>query len=343
MVQVLFFLLIFLVAILLHYLLYVSEHFSQQTIDQRCLNLPPELSGSNDPRLNTELLRLTFNACELERAKQSSGGMSQGRLQQINAARSTLWRLVAAATPAPAPATPAPAPATPAPAPATPAPAPATPAPATPAPATPAPATPAPATPAPAAGTGTGTTTTGAGTTTTGTTATAGTGTTATAGTGTTATTGTTAGTGTTATAGTGTTATPPRTFSQMISTLLAYAPAQEQTPPSNPSNAPVAANSNLDDIRDIVEDEVSSQLRNIRLGPKDTQNIALAHRNTAAISAGGYQANSDGLVQGHDYRTDPTCPYANGQNAPKAQPYPIDMNDYVRKDSIPCWGCNIK
>jgi hypothetical protein len=53
-------------------------------------------------------------------------------------------------------------------------------------------------------------------------------------------------------------------------------------------------------------------------------------------------------LEQGKHYtgtsNKKPACPYAQAQRMAKtAQPYPIDMNDYIRKDSIPCYGCNIK
>lgn len=170
------------------------------------------------------------------------------------------------------------------------------------------------------------------------------------------------ANTANTATANTATTAapsTPTRTFSDMISTLITYVPGKDNKALTSASYDPVAANAStatstnpilgagsnayLDQIRGVVRDELGVQLKDIKLGPKDAQNTALASRNTAAVSAAAPQANSDGLVQGQDYRTDPSCPYANGQNLPKAEPYPIDMNEYVRKDSIPCWGCNLK
>jgi len=53
-------------------------------------------------------------------------------------------------------------------------------------------------------------------------------------------------------------------------------------------------------------------------------------------------------LEQGKHYtgstNQPPACPYAQAQQMAKtAKPYPIDMNDYIRKDSIPCYGCNIK
>jgi hypothetical protein len=157
----------------------------------------------------------------------------------------------------------------------------------------------------------------------------------------------------------TSTPSTPPRTFSDVISTLISYTPGKDNKALTSASYDPVAANAGiatssnvilgagsnayLDQIRGVVRDELGVQLKDVKLGPKDAQNTALASRNTAAVSAAVDQANSDGLVQGQDYRTDPTCPYANGQNPPKAEPYPIDMNEYVRKDSIPCWGCTLK
>lgn len=321
MVQVLFLILVFLMAILLHYLLSVSEYFSNQG-DPRCVILPQELVGPNDPRLKANpFLKATYDACQLERTK--IGGLSQSQLLTINTELLRLWTLAEALKPAAGAATPV-------------------------APTSGVTPLSGPgaalggAAPLPGAGT-TGTTagTTGgtSGGTSSGTTAGTTAGTTTGTTTGTTAATAGTAGT----TAGTDASGTTSTNFRTLINSLGLYTPSQNNSAITNSQNTPVAANSNLDDIRNLVEDEVTSQLRDIKLGPKDMQNNALATRNTAAVSAAAYQANSDGLVQGQDYRTDPSCPYANGQMQPKAEPYPIDMNDYVRKDSIPCWGCTLK
>ena len=35
-------------------------------------------------------------------------------------------------------------------------------------------------------------------------------------------------------------------------------------------------------------------------------------------------------------------CASSDKSSASDAMPYGIDMNDYVKKDSVPCYGCNI-
>lgn len=153
--------------------------------------------------------------------------------------------------------------------------------------------------------------------------------------------------------------------FSELVQSLLSYAPqtqgAQtitilpvEQATASasdllaTPSDASLGSNigpSFFDKIRGIVHDEVSGQLSNVAMGPKDTQNAKLADRNASPVETKvSSEVNSDALQQGADYRSSSECPYAQGQAPGGAvMPYPIDMNDYIRKDSIPCWGCTLK
>jgi hypothetical protein len=98
-----------------------------------------------------------------------------------------------------------------------------------------------------------------------------------------------------------------------------------------------------LDDIRNIVDDELEAKLKEIKKGPKDDVNDKLSDRNTKPASSEDKTATcSDSLAQGNWFRSaaDEGCPYAAGQ-APV--PYPIDMSEYIRKDSIPCWGCTLK
>jgi hypothetical protein len=52
-------------------------------------------------------------------------------------------------------------------------------------------------------------------------------------------------------------------------------------------------------------------------------------------------------LAQGTDYsgaNGSVSSSYGLGQTSSKnAKPCPYDINEYVRKDSIPCWGCSLK
>jgi hypothetical protein len=104
-------------------------------------------------------------------------------------------------------------------------------------------------------------------------------------------------------------------------------------------------APASLDDIRDVVRDE----LKGLKLGPKDCANDKISDRKTKpATDKDKTTTCSDSLSQGSWFRTaaNEGCPYAQGQTSSAnvtPQPFPIDMNDYIRKDSIPCWGCTLK
>jgi hypothetical protein len=93
------------------------------------------------------------------------------------------------------------------------------------------------------------------------------------------------------------------------------------------------------DQIRTLVKDEVRSALRDVDLGPRDTTNVYLLDRNVSPTKASLSQPPvTDSLQQGLDFRTSPDVMYARGQ-----ENKPFDMNDYIRKDSIPCWACSPK
>ncbi len=99
-----------------------------------------------------------------------------------------------------------------------------------------------------------------------------------------------------------------------------------------------------LDKVRSIVREEVQT----IKMGPKDKVNAGLSQRSTEPVQTMTPQTNTDSLQQGTWFRKagDGACPYANGQMSQETAqpiPYPIDMNDYIRKDKIPCWACTLK
>jgi len=141
--------------------------------------------------------------------------------------------------------------------------------------------------------------------------------------------------------------------FSELIKSLMSYdgivaAQAQAKSNEVVPvvKKDPMPTTTDMDSLKTFVADEVASQLTKYKLGPKDVQNAAVADRETIPVTTKTPDASSDALEQGKWFRNEnsPSCPYATGQQATGfPQPNPIDMNDYVRKDSIPCWGCNLK
>jgi hypothetical protein len=124
--------------------------------------------------------------------------------------------------------------------------------------------------------------------------------------------------------------------FSELVKTLMTYGPITEATPET-------------EDIEEIVSKEVESQLQKVKLGPKDQVNGKLSERTTEPVKPETPIApKTNGLVQGSWFRSaaQEGCPYAQGQQVDPSlppQPFPIDMNDYIRKDSIPCWACTLK
>lgn len=152
--------------------------------------------------------------------------------------------------------------------------------------------------------------------------------------------------------------------FSELVGMLLSYAPTQQTNPTSVPVPAPAplqttqaaptgVTNGLLDKIRKVVREEVQT----IKMGPKDAVNTELVKRyvddqpKQTANSEQTASVQSNGLVQGQWFRTaaDSKCPYAQGQQRTDgAEPIPspvppFNMDDYIRKDSIPCWACTLK
>jgi hypothetical protein len=158
--------------------------------------------------------------------------------------------------------------------------------------------------------------------------------------------------------------------FSELIQTLMSYGPVQVgpgtavlaplSTPGSSMSDGPSmplsstpskygSSTTPVDDIKKTIRDEIQTALGDVKKGPKDGVNAKLEDRSTETLKpTGPSKPISNGLAQGSWFRnaSQEGCPYAMGQQVnPNAQPvpFPIDMNDYIRKDSIPCWACNLK
>jgi hypothetical protein len=135
-------------------------------------------------------------------------------------------------------------------------------------------------------------------------------------------------------------------------------------------SNASMLAPVNS--VNALIHDEIALQLAEKKQGPKDVYNDKIIDRcinpatpptpatppPTPSSSSPSSctpvkpptpscppppKANSDCLQQGSWFRNaKTTCPYAQGQ-VQNQEPKPIDMSEYIRKDSIPCYGCTLK
>lgn len=140
--------------------------------------------------------------------------------------------------------------------------------------------------------------------------------------------------------------------FSELIQTLMTYSPLNSQNTAkavskTEPVPAPVDAkkidsNLSIDKIKTTIHEEIQSELNKVKKGPKDAYNSVLSNRCTEPTVPSTPKVNSDCLQQGSWFRTeDSSCPYAKSQQ--QLSTNPVDMSQYIRKDSIPCYGCNIK
>lgn len=146
--------------------------------------------------------------------------------------------------------------------------------------------------------------------------------------------------------------------FSELIQTLMSYGPLQSVQVETRPAYVPNATDPKevlaaetgsaayLKEIKTTIRDEIKSQLKDVKLGPKDSVNKDLAERSTEPVKpAAAPKADSDALQQGSWFRSAASegCPYAQGQASTEDPVPPFDMSQYIRKDKIPCWGCTLK
>lgn len=146
--------------------------------------------------------------------------------------------------------------------------------------------------------------------------------------------------------------------FSELIQTLMSYGPLQSVQVATRPAYVPnvtepkevLAAESGsaayMAEIKSTIRDEIKTQLKDVKLGPKDDVNKDLAKRSTEPVKpAAAPKADSDALQQGSWFRSAAAegCPYAQGQKPSEDPVPPFDMSQYIRKDQIPCWGCTLK
>lgn len=133
--------------------------------------------------------------------------------------------------------------------------------------------------------------------------------------------------------------------FSELVNTLTAYPAIKDaQARPTADASKKGLDGSSLRDKSTSAGDLVND-MQQIKTGVKDIQNILLTERTSEPVVPGLKKpVMSDGLQQGQWFRNTPdgACPYAMGQQS-DIRFAPVDMNEYIRKDAIPCWGCTLK
>jgi hypothetical protein len=153
--------------------------------------------------------------------------------------------------------------------------------------------------------------------------------------------------------------------FSELVKSLISYGPFTKSSADDllktqyntngqsinssnisgTPSSKKKEEHASIDDIKKVIREEISQEFAALKLGPKDKANDTLSSRTMDTITPDGCKTNSNALEQGSWFRTaaEEGCPYAQGQQATTTPVAPIDMSEYIRKDSIPCWGCKLK
>jgi hypothetical protein len=139
--------------------------------------------------------------------------------------------------------------------------------------------------------------------------------------------------------------------FSELINSLIASKPiedankvAETKKVSGQVSGQESALKKALEGSPVTVDKELAGDVQSIKTGVKDIQNLLLSSRSSTPVIAETPVKKTNALEQGQWFRssTDGSCPYAQGQTKSDSV-MPFDMNDYIRKDSIPCWGCTLK
>ena len=124
--------------------------------------------------------------------------------------------------------------------------------------------------------------------------------------------------------------------FSELVGALLTYTPPKQNTLENSAS---------VEDIRKVVRSEIDAELAKKSQTKKDVANGKIACRTTRPLAAAPAPPKTEPTyseAEGQWFRNAGSeCPYARRGDASLVKP--IDMSEYIRKDSIPCWACNIK
>ena len=98
-----------------------------------------------------------------------------------------------------------------------------------------------------------------------------------------------------------------------------------------------------LNITKDVIPSRQSNDVLNYLLDPSAQQPTAVtstkptADATTPFLQQGAGYRGSDGINKARSA-------YAVSQKAARtATPCPVDLNDYIRKDSIPCYACTLK
>ena len=86
-----------------------------------------------------------------------------------------------------------------------------------------------------------------------------------------------------------------------------------------------------LKDLKKVVRNELIANRMTKRLKRDDSDN-----------SEDNSDANSDAMAQGREYGCHRQDTYRCPKNPDGSCPPVPDMSDYIKKDSIPCFGCSL-
>jgi hypothetical protein len=98
--------------------------------------------------------------------------------------------------------------------------------------------------------------------------------------------------------------------------------PKEKKITDSKPDSAPGCSDNFSKELEDRLAKNITKQLRDDMLSQRALTDV----RPSSAPCMADTMPSTNLTQQGYEY-----------QNSK-----PLDMNDYIRKDSIPCWGCSL-
>jgi hypothetical protein len=124
----------------------------------------------------------------------------------------------------------------------------------------------------------------------------------------------------------------------------LSYSPIMDTSSEASLSNSKLKKSQFLRDIQDMIRNEVYNQ--------RSMTNSGLTQGVTSAVAPAGGSPVNTGASTGQNAVTSKTnCSanmplYSDSTSCNQGKEFesncPKDMSKYIKKDSIPCWGCNI-
>ena len=98
--------------------------------------------------------------------------------------------------------------------------------------------------------------------------------------------------------------------------------PKEKKITDSKPDSAPVCSDKLSKELEDRLAKNITKQLRDDMLLQRALSDV----RPSSAPCMADTMPSTNLTQQGYEYQ----------------HSKPLDMNDYIRKDSIPCWGCSL-